>query len=147
MPNTTGLEQELSFVENEFKTSYSYKSVLATAKRFQNLLLMEKNTIPSLPDCGIGIKTKLFRFNDSTSIANISREINNQISQYLPTSRIISVEILPHKDATGNKDKGLVIYLMIATEDTEGRARKIAVTAIADSSSPYKETIASDIYL
>ena len=147
MPNTTGLEQEPSFVENEFKTLYTYTSVLATAKRFQNLLLMEKNTIPSLPNCGIGIKTKLFLFNDSTSIEAITREINDQISQYLPTTRIISVEIVPHKDKNGNKDKGLVIYLMIATEDTEARARKIAVTAIADSTSPYKETITSDIYL
>lgn len=151
MPNVNGLELEVSLIETNFKTSYNYETVTALAKRFQNLLLMEKNTLPNLPNCGMGIKTYLFNLKDETSLIEIKNELFNQIKLYLPNTfeSILNVDVSFYKDRISNTTKGIIVYFIVATNDVSDEARKIAITAEVENSTSttYSQKIISNIYI
>lgn len=56
------------------------------------LILMNPGTIQSNPEMGVGLVSK-FRYGFSNDISDLSNEINNQISTYLPTFSFIDVSV------------------------------------------------------
>jgi len=149
MPNSTGLESEVSFVETSFKTTYDYTDVTALAKRFQNLLFMEPGTLPNLPLCGIGIKTRIYSLKDELTLSTITNDILNQIEKYMPNSfsSILNVSVDFFKDRINNTTKGIIIYFIVSTPSAKEEAKKIAITAEYDTNSTFSQNILSDIYI
>ena len=144
MPNTTGLEIETSFIENAFKTSYDYEKAFAVAKRLQTLVLMEPGTLPNLVDCGLGIRTYLFNFRDSTTINTINSKIQDQVQKYMPNNNIQSVEAEFFVDKSGSQ-KSIVIKAVLFDSSNNELARQIAVTF--QKPIGFSDKIISDIYL
>ena len=151
MPNVNGLENEVSLIETNFKTSYNYETVIALAKRFQNLLLMEKDTLPNLPNCGVGIRNYLFNLKDDTTLLEIKNELFSQVKAYLPNAfnNILSIDVTYYKDRISNTTKGIIIYFIVSTDAVSEEAKKIAITAEVENSTAanYSQKILSNIYM
>ena len=63
---------------------------------------MEKGTYESIPNMGIGIRN--YRYNDIENINELKKEIEDQISTYLPYFSLVEVEIknIDNKTVTFN---------------------------------------------
>jgi hypothetical protein len=151
MSNNNGLENEVSFLETNFKTSYNYTDITSLAKRFQNLLVMEKDTLPNLPNCGIGIRNYLYNLKDEISLNEIKTELFDQIKLYLPNSfnTILNISVDFYKDRITNTTKGIIIYFIISTTGAVENAKKIAITAEVENvtNQNYVQNVLSNIYI
>lgn len=49
----------------------------------QNIIIMDKGTIPNDPNFGVGIRNWLFEFMDSQSLNEIREEIDRQFRKYI----------------------------------------------------------------
>lgn len=79
-----------------------YTSLEALQFQIKKLLLMEKGTYESIPNMGIGIRN--YRYNDIENINELKKEIEDQISTYLPYFSLVEVEIknIDNKTVTFN---------------------------------------------
>ena len=57
----------------------------ATGTHIMRLILMEKGTIQTHPDMGVGIRSR-YRHAEATKLSSLRQDIQNQIESYLPIS-------------------------------------------------------------
>lgn len=79
---------------NSFDEPTIVKDINAAQIGIIRLLLLEKNTIQSHPDMGIGIMTR-WRFRDTLDLGKLSTEIQDQIEIYLPSLAGSTVDLVP----------------------------------------------------
>jgi hypothetical protein len=90
---------------NDFGEVASYEGILAIAKQLQTLILLLPKSYPSHPDMGVGIENYLMEFGDNTTLSELNTRISEQVSKYLPSTYINSVEVdYIVNDITGVKD-------------------------------------------
>lgn len=146
MSNLTGLEEEQSFTESNFKTNFKYDSLFALAKRLQTIVLLEPNTIPNLPECGVGIRLFLFNFNDELTLNLIKQKITTNIQQYMPNSNILSIEVNKISNNNSGKTDGIYIKGNVydkSDPNASNIVKQIGMTFVTDGAS----RLVSEIYL
>jgi len=107
-----GEKKEFLLEFDQFKNVRNETGFIALALNVQTLLLTNKNTLPSDPSFGVGIKNFKFEYADTAELNTIKSEIGTQYSKYIdnPNVRSIEVEFLKHKDE-GFTSLGVMILL------------------------------------
>lgn len=82
------------FATNNFDEPEIVEGINAAQVMLIRLFLLEKNTIQSHPDMGIGIVSR-WRFRDNADLSSLSVECQNQIETYLPQLAGSTVDLVP----------------------------------------------------
>jgi len=91
----TNIEYLLSV--NKFNTPRNITGKAATALKIARLILLEPGSDPLHPEMGVGIRK--YRHGHSTDvISEISKEVENQIIQYLPEYQYTHVDFIVTED-------------------------------------------------
>lgn len=81
-----------------------------------NLILMEKGTIPDLPNMGFGLRTRRHFILSGSILNEAIAELNEQIRKYINSPSISSATLSPRKLETGEE-----MVDVIVTMDTDER--------------------------
>lgn len=81
---------------NSFDEPTIVKDINAAQVAIIRLLLLEKNTIQSHPDMGIGLITR-WRYGDTLDLGKLATEIQDQIDLYLPSLAGSTVDLVPQE--------------------------------------------------
>ena len=79
---------------NSFDEPTMVEGINAAQVMLIRLLLLEKNTIQSHPDMGIGIMAR-WRFRDTLDLGQLAVEIQDQIEMYIPQIAGSTVDLVP----------------------------------------------------
>lgn len=93
---------ESTLKEYVLKTDNKYQPVILTDKEAKytliiRLLLMEPGTIQTHPEMGVGLVSR-YRYSDASNLMNLQKDINNQMTKYLPLSLQTSTVTLSRSD-------------------------------------------------
>lgn len=94
-------EVEYLFSTNNFNNAVKLTGKQAVATLLTRLILMEPGTDPLHPTMGVGIVSK-YRYLYPSSEAELKKNIESQISQFLPNLSSASVDIKYNDDKTVN---------------------------------------------
>lgn len=89
LPLTSNLEDGSYALIKDFKYN--------TRQNLKTLILTSPGERIMLPDYGVGIRRKLFEQNNTITKFEISRDINRQVSKYMPHIEIVEVNIYDSK--------------------------------------------------
>ena len=103
---------EQSFVKSAFKSSATLEDLTGLAKRIQNVLLMEPNTIPNYVNAGVGIRRYLMEQATDTTESDAKRLIFSQLRNYLPSAVVddVSVRII-NSTITGKPELTVIVVV------------------------------------
>lgn len=93
---------ESTLKEYVLKTDNKYQPVILTDKEAKytliiRLLLMEPGTIQTHPEMGVGLVSR-YRYSDASNLMNLQKDIDNQMTKYLPLSLQTSTVTLSRSD-------------------------------------------------
>ena len=113
---------EYTFGYNEFSKQSNMTKYMALGKLVLNLLVTEPNTIPSVPELGVGINLYRMEFNNAETHNEIKQSIREQINKYLPAFKSyikdIQIEKIPDKHLNGG-GSGIYIGLVLDEVNAE----------------------------
>lgn len=134
-------EVELSL--DSFNNSKTYNSSQSLAKRLQNLLLME-NGLPSIADCGVGIKTFIHEQADDATLYTLQEKIDKQVAKFLDTPLIQSVQAKYYSSPITNQ-KSIAIIARIADISDAAKLKEYLISF--ENTQVSSSTIVSKIYI
>ena len=146
MTNATGLETEVSFIESNFKTNYYYDGLFALAKRLQTLILTEPNTIPNVPEMGVGIRLFLFSLNDDDTLNVIKERINYNINTFMPNLNILNIQLTKVNSNNTGRPDGIILKADLydsKSPNAKEIIQQIGITFLSEKNS----NVVSEIYL
>ena len=82
---------------DSFLNPVTYKDRSAVEMLICRLILLEPGTFQTHPDMGVGIVSR-YRYAPKSELSNLSRDIENQISTYLPDVHGVEVKCTLPKD-------------------------------------------------
>lgn len=108
---------ESTLKEYVLKTDNKYQPVILTDKEAKytliiRLLLMEPGTIQTHPEMGVGLVSR-YRYSDVSNLMNLQKDIDNQMTKYLPLSLQTSTVTL------SRSDNQLVLNITVDGESTQ----------------------------
>ena len=108
---------ESTLKEYVLKTDNKYQPVILTDKEAKytliiRLLLMEPGTIQTHPEMGVGLVSR-YRYSDASNLMNLQKDIDNQMTKYLPLSLQTSTVTL------SRSDNQLVLNITVDGESTQ----------------------------
>jgi hypothetical protein len=106
--------KEFFFEVDGFRQGASVSGRMALAQRLQTLMIMEPGTIPTAPDCGVGIGLFRFEFADAPTIAKIQTRILDQVERFIPESGIS--DAIVETVSPDNRNKVLAVKFTLDTE-------------------------------
>lgn len=80
----SSIKEQVLSVDN-FNKPKELLNEKAIATQIMRLILLEKGTLQTHPDMGVGIRSR-YRYAESDKMISLKYDIKNQIEQYLPSS-------------------------------------------------------------
>lgn len=109
--NNEAIRPEDTLKINEFGNTHKWHKQFAIAFKVRNLVLIEKGTIPSNVDMGVGIRNYVMEFLDSETISNLKEEIFRQVHKYIPNNNISRLELKTNEDDKRIERNSLLLVL------------------------------------
>ena len=106
--------KELQFTINDYNEPEEKSGLLAAATKIMNLLFLKPYTYPDTPEMGVDLEQYMFEYQTEGIRGEIERNINQQISTYLPDLEMITtvVRFIDDKESqTVNLGIGFSLYV------------------------------------
>lgn len=102
---------------DEYTKPAHREELVALAQTIQNLIIIEKGTMPNDPDFGVGLGSYIFEFMDSTTLNEMRISIEEQISKYIFHGRVsVRVVISPVKLPIQNSNTLRIVIVITPGE-------------------------------
>jgi hypothetical protein len=144
---TKDIYSEQTFMVDSFYKSATFTDILALAKRIQNLLLMEPDTLPNQTKLGVGIKNFIMEKADNNTISAIKDAIDYQLNAFLPSSYIARYDVSFKIDLDTGKRSISVKFDLKYNEVTKNFANNYFIINFNTISEFTKTEVVSTIYI